>query len=159
MSHALVLPSPPATPPAPLNVRKRDGSVVAFDAGRIRAAMAKAFHAEHWIAIGEALPATIAATLAELASQVVAWCEGRTELQVERIQDEVERTLMTAGEHRIARRYVLYRERRAAQRRNRTILVRRADGTETHLDASRLLRRIEAACAGLPATVAAAPVF
>lgn len=140
-------------------VRKRDGSVVPFDAARIQTAITKAFRAEFGVAVEAALPTDLSTKIAELASTVIGWCEGRVGLQVERIQDEVERTLMTAGEQRVARRYVLYREQRAMQRRGHTIHYRRADGVEAPLDTGLLRSRIEAAREGLPFAVAAAPVF
>ncbi|MBS0211534.1 MAG: ribonucleoside-diphosphate reductase subunit alpha, partial [Planctomycetes bacterium] len=143
----------------PQSVRKRDGSVVPFDGRLIAAAITKAFKAEFGLPPDAALPSSLAAKVAELNAHVLGWCDGRIGLQVERIQDEVERTLMTAGEHRVARRYVLYREQHALQRRNRAIIYRRADGSDAPLDVEQLRRRIEAACAGLPETVAAAPVL
>src|SRR5690606_24200824 len=70
---------------------------------------------------------------------------------VEQIQDEVEKVLMTAGEHKVARRYVLYRESRAQERRERTINVTRADGSRVPLDREELSVRIAEACDGLNA--------
>jgi ribonucleoside-diphosphate reductase alpha chain len=144
-------------PPAP-TVRKRDGSVAPFDAARIQTAIAKAFRAEFGLAAEADLPGELAAKIGELAGTVVGWCAGRSALQVERVQDEVERVLMTAGEHRVARRYVLYREQRAAQRRCRAIHFRRADGVDAPLDSAALRSRIERACRDLPPQIVAEPI-
>jgi ribonucleoside-diphosphate reductase alpha chain len=149
----------PSLTTASQTVRKRDGNVVPFDAARIRIAIMKAFHAEFGVAADAPMPPHLAAKIADLSSSVFVWCEGRVGLQVERIQDEVERTLMTAGEHRVARRYVLYREQRAVQRRGRAIHYRRTDGIDAPLDAGLLRSHIEAACEGLSATVIATQVF
>ena len=143
----------------PDSVRKRDGSLVPFDAARIEAAISKAFCAEFGVPADSELPAALAAKTADLTASVLAWCEARNDLQVERIQDEVERTLMTAGEHRVARRYVLYREQRASQRYGRAVQYRRADGLLAPLNTGELRARIEVACDGLPSTVSAGPVF
>ncbi|HEX4128440.1 MAG TPA: ribonucleoside-diphosphate reductase subunit alpha [Pirellulales bacterium] len=149
----------PASAVVPQTVRKRDGNIAAFDPVRIRVAITKAFRAEFGLGGEAPLPAELTMAVAQAADTVVGWCEGRTALGVERIQDEVERVLMTRGEHRVARRYVLYREQRAVERRGRTVHYRRADGTDSPLDTAALRRRIAAACKGLPATVAGDAVF
>jgi ribonucleoside-diphosphate reductase alpha chain len=141
------------------SVRKRDGNLVPFDGQRIAVAIRKAFAAEYGLAAENELPTELTSKINELAGDAIGWCEGRAGLQVERIQDEVERVLMLAGEHRVARRYVLYREQRAMQRRGRVIMYRRADGTDEPFNTVDLRARIEAACAGLGPTVSAAPVF
>ena len=40
-------------------------------------------------------------------------------IHIEDIQDQVELALMSSGEHKVARAYVLYREERAQDRRRR----------------------------------------
>ena len=151
-----------------MRLQKRDGSLAAFDGERIRAAIGKAFRAELELSTEAALPAEAAAKVAAFAEAVVRWCAdqiserdmtGReTPLQVEQVQDEVERVLMAGGEYRIARRYVLYRERHAEERRVSVPRCRRADGTEAEIDIAALTATLEAACAGLGEEVTAAPL-
>ncbi|MFR2332554.1 MAG: ATP cone domain-containing protein [Flavonifractor plautii] len=45
-------------------------------------------------------------------------------LTVERVQDEVERTLMERGHYEVAKAYILYREKRSALRRVRHTIAR-----------------------------------
>jgi len=151
---------PESTPALPIpTIRKRDGSFAEFEGERIRLAIEKAFRAELALAPETLLPAPIAEKIGELATQVIQGCAACTALQVERVQDEVERVLMERGEHRVARRYVLYREQHAERRRNQALLVRRADGTVSEFDASLLQQKIEAACLGLDPDVQAQPVL
>jgi anaerobic ribonucleoside-triphosphate reductase len=105
------------------SVIKRDGREVPFDVERIRRAIERAFRAAEGVGAGEALAPARAERVAELTARVLAALEARGPgpYHVEAIQDEVERQLMLAGEHAVARRYVIYREVHAAQRE----LVRR----------------------------------
>ncbi|MDQ6603109.1 MAG: ribonucleoside-diphosphate reductase subunit alpha, partial [Chloroflexota bacterium] len=139
-------------------VHKRDGSTAAFDGERIRVAIEKAFRAELDLSDDIALAPETAAKIAGLATEVVVWCHAQDAVRVEQIQDEVEKALMRAGDHAVARRYILYREARAEERRARVIHYTRADGSEAELDHDALRQRIEEACAGLGDDLAA-PVF
>jgi ribonucleoside-diphosphate reductase alpha chain len=130
-------------------VRKRDGSIAAFDGERIRAAIEKAFRAELDLSADIPLAPETAAKIAGLATEVVVWCHTQEDVRVEQIQDEVEKSLMRAGDHGVARRYILYREARAEERRARVVHYTRADGTTAALDHDALRQRIEEACAGL----------
>jgi ribonucleoside-diphosphate reductase alpha chain len=142
-------------------VSKRDGSTAAFDAERIRVAIEKAFRAELDLSADIALAPETAVKVAVLATGVVVWCREQGEVRVEQIQDEVERALMRAEEHGVARRYILYREARAEERRARVLRYTRADGTEAELDHDALRQRIVDACIGLDGDAHAfvAPVF
>ncbi len=140
-------------------VRKRDGKVVPFDGSRIRRAIEKAFRAEHRLDPEEPLPGQLASRIDALAIEVFHWCSQQPTLAVEDIQDQVERTLMTAGEHRVARRYVLYREQRAQQRRERMLHVVGEDGVRRPLDTQALRRRIEEACQGLHPDVSPQAIY
>ncbi|MCW3055910.1 MAG: nrdZ [Chthonomonadales bacterium] len=146
--------------PLPIpTIRKRDGSFAEFDGERIRLAIEKAFRAELALAPEIVLPEATAQKILELATQVIEWCAACETLQVERVQDEVERVLMERGEHRVARRYVLYREQHAERRRKQVIHVRAADGSLSEFDPHSLQRRIEEACAGLGPDVQAQPIL
>ncbi len=155
---------------ARLRLQKRDGSLAPFDGERIRLALEKAFRAEMSLSADQTLPAEAASRVASFADAVVRWCIEEsgcaaemglreTPLQVEQIQDEVERVLMAGGEHRVARRYVLYREQHSEKRRASALHYRRLDGTEAELDQTALQTTLEEACAGLGSDVIAAPLL
>lgn len=106
-----------------LVVRKRDGQLVVFDAQRIAQAIEKAFRADAGLYEGEPMPTGQAREVQRLAGAVTDRCldlvaVGQT-LDVEGIQDLVERELMRAIHHGAARRYILYREERRRAREAR----------------------------------------
>src|SRR5690606_10139578 len=82
-------------------------------------------------------------------------------LHIEDIQDQVELALMRAGEQKVARDYVLYREARSQERKRAaetslavaqphpSIRVTLDDGTQRPLDLGRLQTIIREACEGL----------
>ena len=113
------------TPTDPRTVRKRDGSAASFDAARIHKAIEKAFRAEKRLSPDELLGADLAAAIGAHGNAVVAWSAAQEDLNVEAIQDEVERVLMAAGAHGVARRYILYREQHAEKRRARALWKKR----------------------------------
>ncbi|WP_018719460.1 ribonucleoside-diphosphate reductase subunit alpha [Arhodomonas aquaeolei] len=147
-------------PRVDLDVVKRNGTVADFDPQRISVAMTRAFLAVE----GEAARDSrrIHDTVARLTDEVVAAVARRPEgatVHIEDIQDQVELALMRAGEHRVARAYVLYREERARERAAAeppeappapaTFHVTAADGTRHPLDEARLERVVREACEGL----------
>jgi anaerobic ribonucleoside-triphosphate reductase len=99
-------------------VVKRDGRRLPWDEGRIRRALELAFRAEAGVPPPRPLPPPLQERVEALTASVAgAICRrARGERSVEEIQDEVERQLMAAGEYRVARRYIIYREVHAAQR-------------------------------------------
>src|SRR5215472_8512516 len=109
---------PRATSLADYMVIRRNGSVVGFEPNKIVVAMTKAFIAVRGgqgaasAAIREQVEALTGAVVSALLRRQPA---GGT-FHIEDIQDQVELSLMRAGEHDVARAYVLYRERRAQQR-------------------------------------------
>ncbi|WP_225322914.1 ribonucleoside-diphosphate reductase subunit alpha [Synechococcus sp. RSCCF101] len=147
-----------------LQVIRRDGQVAGFDAGKITLAMSKAFLAVEGDHAGDSH--RIHDLVAELTSQVVDALSRRRPqggtVHIEDIQDQVELALMRAGEHRVARDYVLYREARARQRAEKAALatadapaptglrVLRSDGRLEPLDLQRLRRLVLEAAADLP---------
>ncbi|MGE5540669.1 MAG: ribonucleoside-diphosphate reductase subunit alpha [Bacillota bacterium] len=86
-------------------VKKRNGSIVEFEASKITEAMRKAFEAEHVPIAHEKLEEMTAAVLAEL------WGRFGDEHvpSVENVQDLVEFTLMREGYLTIAKHYIVYR--------------------------------------------------
>ncbi|MFZ1574017.1 MAG: ATP cone domain-containing protein, partial [Chromatiaceae bacterium] len=99
-------------------VIRRNGQVTHFDATKIMVAMTKAFLA---VEGGKAaVSSRVHDRVRELTDQVVMALTRRLPgggtVHIEDIQDQVELALMRAGEHKIARDYVLYREERARER-------------------------------------------
>src|SRR5690606_10773408 len=81
-------------------------------------------------------------------------------IHIEEIQDQVELTLMRAGEHKAARGYVLYRAERAKVREQSatasqvkfdfpSLKVTLANGESAPLDINRIKTIVAEACAGL----------
>ena len=78
-------------------------------------------------------------------------------IHIEDIQDQVELALMRAGEHKVARTYVLYREERRKAREENTkakteeigINVTLPDGTKMALDVTKLRATLHEACQNL----------
>jgi ribonucleoside-diphosphate reductase alpha chain len=140
---------------------RRNGAVVAFEPAKISVAMSKAFLA---LAGQQGTVSTsIRDKVAQLTEQVVGALMRRKPsggaIHIEEIQDQVELCLMRAGEHDVARAYVLYREQRTRERAARgealaqtAIHIRRQNGTLQLLDVARLRARIDSACQGLAGT-------
>ncbi len=152
-----------ATAPGQLRVIKRNGTVVPFEDSKISVAITKAFLAAEG---GTAAASSrIHETVAKLTAQVIATFERRMPsggtVHIEDIQDQVELSLMRAGEHKIARDYVIYREEQARKRAARAALsqetqaaansisVVHPDGSRLPLDLERLHTIVSEACAGL----------
>jgi ribonucleoside-diphosphate reductase alpha chain len=156
-------PNPIAAAPAIPLVIRRDGSTVPFDPERISGALSKAFMA---VEGGQGrLSAPAMTRVAQLAGSVTETLMARLprsgRLPIENIQDQVELALMRAGEHAVARAYVLYRERRSAQRTTdrRPPFQVRFEGGSRPIDPAALDRRCQAACAGLGGGVSPALIL
>ncbi|QIK37154.1 ribonucleoside-diphosphate reductase subunit alpha [Caldichromatium japonicum] len=151
-------------PGADLKVIRRNGEVTPFDPHKISLAMTKAFLAVEGETAADSK--RIHERVAELTAQVVAALTRRLpaggSVHIEDIQDQVELALMRAGEHQIARRYVLYREERARARAAAQaaagtlkpsaapqIQVSRADGSTQPLDVAQLKRLLAEGCRDL----------
>ena len=143
-----------------IKVIRRDGEIVNYDDSRIAAAMKNAFVA---VEGGDAASADrIHNLVKELTQNISAklesrWPTGGT-IHIEAIQDLVELALMRAGEHQIARSYVLYREERRKQRQvkqhdtaitEHPLRVTLDDGSTTILDMGWLVNLAIDACEGL----------
>lgn len=98
----------------PQQLCKRDGSIAAFDLGKIRQAI---------IAAGEASGEFDEAQAGDLAEAVLVRLLDLPNIDVEQVQDRVERVLMEAGFYQTARAYIVYRERHGRLRRDRKALV------------------------------------
>ncbi|TWD99044.1 ribonucleoside-diphosphate reductase alpha chain [Pseudomonas sp. AG1028] len=151
-----------ATAPGQLRVIKRNGTVVPYTGDKITVAITKAFLA---VEGGNAAASSrIHDTVARLTEQVTATFKRRMPsggtIHIEEIQDQVELALMRAGEQKVARDYVIYREAQANKRKNAdagsaiaephpSIRVTLADGSLEPLDMGRLNTIISEACEGL----------
>ena len=168
------LSSRPALPAAEYNhlvdvasayqVIRRNGAIVPFDASKISIAMTKAFQAVE--GRKSATSARIRDLVGKLTESVVGALTRRLPdggtVHIEDIQDQVELALMRSGEHDVARAYVLYRERRAAERtaekaaraaEGEPLLHVIDKGQRRPLDRASLLAKCTEACAGLDGVV------
>ncbi|MGH8705029.1 MAG: ribonucleotide reductase N-terminal alpha domain-containing protein, partial [Burkholderiales bacterium] len=150
---------------ADAKVIRRNGAVVGFKPGKISVAMTKAYLAVS--GSQGAASARIREQVATLTGNVLNALlrrqpEGGT-FHIEDIQDQVELALMRAGEHDVARAYVLYREERARARAQEKSARARLEpgpaaapalhvvenGARRLLDLAALDGLLESACAGL----------
>ncbi|MEV0802124.1 ribonucleoside-diphosphate reductase subunit alpha [Kribbella sp. NPDC050281] len=145
-----------------LTVVRRDGGHTGFDQTKISVAMTKAFLAVEGAEAGTTH--RVRDLVTDLTGRVVEALtsrgDARRSVQVEDIQDQVELALMRAGEHQVARAYVLYREERTKARTpadpsgitdKPTLTVRAADGSTAPLDVDRLRVIVAEAATGLDA--------
>ena len=104
--------------PGEYRVIRRNGQITSFDASKISVAMTKAFLA---VEGGQAAAsARIREKVENLTQDVLNGLFRRLDdggtVHIEDIQDQVELALMRAGEHKVARDYVLYRAKQAEKR-------------------------------------------
>jgi len=154
-------------------VIRRNGAVVGFEPSKIAIAMTKAF-----IAVNGgtgAASARVREQVAVLTENVVKALARRQPaggtFHIEDIQDQVELALMRAGEHNVARAYVLYREERARERAKQREMRPAATEPETQpimvsengvtraLNPARITALVESACQGLGRDVSAQPIL
>jgi ribonucleoside-diphosphate reductase alpha chain len=145
---------------------RRNGAVVAFEPAKIAVAVTKAFLAVNG---GQgAASARVREQVETITGLVVAALLRRQPsggtFHIEDVQDQVELSLMRAGEHNVARAYVLYREERAraraeqqagqpaAARASLNVLV---DGVLQPMDEGALRALVTSACQGLGKHVSA----
>jgi anaerobic ribonucleoside-triphosphate reductase len=108
----------------PVSLRKRDGRLVAFELGKIKAAIVAAGIASGEFAGSQAGP---------LADAVLLRLLDQETLDVEQVQDHVERVLMEAGYYASARAYIVYREQHSRLRRDRKAIVEVAASMNEYL--------------------------
>jgi ribonucleoside-diphosphate reductase alpha chain len=159
------VPHDAATLQSQYRIIRRNGAVVPFEPSKITVAMTKAFLA---ISGGQgAASARIREVVAALTEAVVGALVRRQPaggtFHIEDVQDQVELSLMRSGEHEVARAYVLYREKRSAERARSKeraapaaqptgMMVVDDAGNRVPLDVARLKALLESACEGLPET-------
>ncbi|HSH96882.1 MAG: ribonucleoside-diphosphate reductase subunit alpha [Methylophilaceae bacterium] len=100
-----------------LQVIRRNGAAVAFDPEKISLAMSKAFLAvDHGQAGSSRMREVVATLTQQVVTALIRRLPAGGAVHIEDIQDQVELALMRSGEHDVARAYVLYREKRSAER-------------------------------------------
>lgn len=145
-----------------LQVIRRNGAVVSFNAEKINVAMSKAYIAVEGATgvasnrVREQVAALTASVVNALARRLPA---GGT-VHIEDIQDQVELALMRAGAQDVARAYVLYREKRNAERLAALVsqpqqashqLQINVNGKNRALDLAELKAMVSEACVDLEA--------
>ncbi|HUP95424.1 MAG TPA: ribonucleoside-diphosphate reductase subunit alpha [Burkholderiales bacterium] len=158
---------------AEYKIIRRNGAVVGFEPAKISIAVTKAFLA---------VTGGTGAASARVREQVVRLTEAVVQALVRRqpsggtfhiedIQDQVELALMRAGEHNVARAYVLYREERAKERAKQrqaqqlavkpvpAVLNVVENGVSRPLDVAKITALVQCACEGLGREVSAQPVL
>ncbi len=151
-------------------VRKRDGRVTPFDISLVERAMANAFRAELNLAdeqpLDEEIEADIKVMAAEAAEEIAEEAATDQGVEVEKVQDLVEMSLMKHGHYRVGRRYIVYRAEHAKMRALRgevevvaeeeappaAIHVTWEDGIRVPFDQDRVRTRLTEACKGLEET-------
>ena len=149
---------------------RRNGAVVGFEPAKIHIALTKAFLA---VQGGQsAVSASMREQVEDLTQAVVRALmrsrPGGGTFHIEDIQDHAELALMRAGQHEVARAYVLYRERRAQERAKQKqdaatpaphALHVTDEGVRKPLDAAALEALVRSCCASLGADVKPEPIL
>ena len=149
------------TAPGKLRIIKRNGKVVPFEEDKIKVAVTKAFLANESgnAAASERIHRKVEEITAEVQEIFKRRMPSGGTLHIEEIQDQVELQLMRNEEYVVARKYILYREERAAERTKDApqqtnvdapkISVTKKDGSQVPLDIDRLASVVNHACDGL----------
>lgn len=144
------------------SVIRRNGKVTDFDSSKIAVAMTKAFLAVEGESAKDSrrIHETVKTLTQQTTDNLLRRLDDGGTVHIEDIQDQVELALMRAGEYKVARDYVLYREKQAEKRAEEekrhpqpanetTLNVTYADGTRHPLDIDRLQDLLSEACEGL----------
>lgn len=144
------------------SVIRRNGKVTDFDSSKIAVAMTKAFLAVEGESAKDSrrIHETVKSLTQQITDNLLRRIDEGGTVHIEDIQDQVELALMRAGEYKVARDYVLYREKQAEKRAQEekrhprpanetTLHVTHADGTRHPLDIDRLDELLTEACEGL----------
>lgn len=130
MSASSVVPSPVPLPSVPIQVIRRDGTIMLFDEAKIQAAILKAGRATGEFDDEEA---------SLLTRQVLKVLRHRfpdATPQVEQIQDVVEQALISANHFATLRAYAVYREQRHKLRQDKKTVVDVSASVNEYLDQS-----------------------
>ncbi|MGV6817062.1 MAG: ribonucleoside-diphosphate reductase subunit alpha [Thiotrichales bacterium] len=138
-------------------VMRRNGKVTHFDDTKIKVALTKAFLAVEGgtAAASGRVHETVDALTQQVVSALLRRIPEGSTIHIEDIQDQVELALMRAGEHKVARAYVLYRAKQAEKRAEEAarpeqqaepeIQITLPDGSKQPLDRKRLKALIDEA--------------
>ena len=150
------------TAPGEIKVIRRNGTVTLFDANKIAVAMTKAFLAiEGDTAAGSSrIHEKVATVTQKIADTFSRRMRSGGTIHIEEVQDQVELELMRAGEYKVAKGYVLYREERRKARQQEqqstkekqsasVLHVTTHDGQIKPLNLDTLRQQIDHACTGL----------
>jgi len=149
---------------ADYKIIRRNGAVVGFEPDKIAVAMTKAFLAVsgNTAAASAGVRDKVHALTQSVVQSLMRRHPAGGTFHIEDVQDQVELAMMRAGEHQVARSYVLYREERARERAKRVqeavesrqpaIHVMNG-GAREPLDTAKLEVLITSACANLGADV------
>lgn len=165
-SHATYAPHFDVTQTAPgqIKVIRRNGTVTPFDTNKIAVAMTKAFLAvEGDTAAGSSrIHERVSILTKKIGDTFGRRLHSAGTIHIEEIQDMVELELMRTGEYKVAKAYVLYREKRrrareqeeklknsTSQQIDNVLHVTLSDGSVKPLDMDILKRQVENACANL----------
>ena len=152
--------------PGEYKVIRRNNKVTSFDLSKINVALTKAFlNVEGGTAAASTrIHETVGNLCEQISKALTRRMPGGGTVHIEDIQDQVELALMRAGEQKVARSYVIYREERSRERAekskhkkelggdiavDKTINVSLDDGSVKHLDMNRLVAIVDEACQGL----------
>ncbi|MEE9302731.1 MAG: ribonucleoside-diphosphate reductase subunit alpha [Thiotrichaceae bacterium] len=117
-------------------VIRRNGKVTSFDVSKISVAMTKAFLDVE--GNSAAASASVRDKVESLTQDVFNGLFRRLEdggiVHIEDIQDHVELALMRSGEHKVARSYVIYREKRSQQRAKKNSKANKKGGTKSKIN-------------------------
>ncbi|HKK15086.1 MAG TPA: ribonucleoside-diphosphate reductase subunit alpha [Gammaproteobacteria bacterium] len=154
-----------ANQPGEYRVIRRNGKVTRFDASKITVAMTKAFIEVEGrtAAASRRIHETIEDLTEQVANALTRRMPGGGTVHIEDIQDQVELALMRAGEQKVARAYVIYREERSRERAAAAasqpatpeargsvpLNVTLPDGSKVPLNINRLRSIVDEATAGL----------
>lgn len=156
-SHSSLLPT--------LQVIRRNGDAVVFNLEKITIAITKAFLAVegNQSAASQRVRDQVALLSKQVNSALLRRLPAGGSIHIEDIQDQVELALMRSGNHDVARAYVLYREKRNAERAAEKASHKTAepshiinvniDGKLAPLDINQLKAMAAEACTGLGDTV------
>lgn len=145
------------TQPGQLSVIRRDNRTrVPFKVEKIKIAITKAYLAAEGEQASASRVHEIVDELSQQITQAVArYLNLNGTVHVEEIQDQVELALMRRGLHKVARKYILYREeRRLAREKEQTpiqgnLTITLENGQRAPLDEQKLTQRVIHACEGL----------
>lgn len=149
----------PATEHSTTMVIRRNGKATQFDSNKIYIAISKAFLAV------EGEHSQQSSHIHDIATQLTKQIQQATfrnlsvndTIHIEQIQDQVELALMRADHHKVARAYVLYREKRSNERSEQeqdqqaspAIQIKATDGSLSPYNKQQLVALIDECAAGL----------